>query len=143
MAFQQNANLLKIHGVGLQMAVLKLKINGGANVTSVLSGAQLINAQYNGGSVTTTTNTNACVVTVSFNSGVLDVVWLQSELRDDGQVGNYVTSGNIANEANGSSLSCKLAVFSNGGNTITTNNANGFVIGVALIYRYSNVGTGN
>ena len=137
MALQQSASILKgITGLEPIIAVLKWKIsNAASNVgVTVLAGQELL---AGGGSIVITTNTNACVAKVTINSSVIDVPWIDAEFRDDLLVGNWVSVGNVTNEAPNTTsqfLTFNVAYFNAGGTTVTTNNvnANASTTGVAM-----------
>lgn len=142
MAIQISAGgIVKTPGIGMVLAGLKLQYNN-TGTPKVLAGSELL---ANGGSVTSTTNTNAAILTVTLNCSILDVTWMEADMRDDGQTGGYVTHGNITSEATSTFLSFKIGYFSNTGAAVTgaNVNANSTVVGVALLVRNVGVTTGN
>ena len=121
---------------GILWVPLKFKFtNAASNVgVTLLSGQSVIN---NGGSIVITTGTNACTAKITWNSSVIDVPWMSPEYRDDNLTGFYATVGNITNEAPNATTSlcsANIAIYSNTGATITTNNvnANGAVVMVMM-----------
>lgn len=143
MGLQQSASIVKgITGLSPILCVLKWKISNAASNAgyTLLAGQELL---AGGGSIVITTNTNACVAKVTINSSVLDVPWIDAEFRDDLLSGNWVSVGNVTNEAPNvgtSLLSFNVAYFNAGGTAVTTNNVNANASITSVAFLVQNAG---
>lgn len=143
MAFQISAGgIVKTPGIGMVLAGLKFQLNNTAS-PKILAGNEIISAGATPGSIKATTGASAAVATIVLNSSIIDLTWCEADLRDDGQIGNYVTHGNVANEGTSNLLSFNVGAFANTGTALTGTSSNGMIIGVAMLVRNVGVNTGN